>query len=422
MKRPAPPRLARLLLAASLAAGCGSAPPTEPLLPTASGAAASATSSPAADATPRPTPSERNTLPGLPTPAPSAGGGGPSDESLAVPASAAWGEVKATRLPAAVGKGQHFVVANAVTPDGRFVIGSVLRDGFGLTPGTEPGEAALYEVATGRVVEMARLQSVDSQVQSAAADGDHVVWQEAADQDGFDWRLYDYSIPTGRVREIARAATKGGKPVPSPLSTVWASHGVIVWGQAVGAGVAEGDVSNAVVRRADLSTGRVTTVATRAGSPALSWPWLAWESLPADGSWRTVLANLETGWTGSMAATPESMAMSGVSAAFAAADLHSIWVLDDVSRPDQARQVARGADETDYLEWPTLNDRVVAWAQNGQSIVYDRAEGRLVTLPVAAGWASGIAGRSSLVWVEADADGNAASIVVVDTSSLPVLP
>ena len=90
------------------------------------------------------------------------------------------------------------------------------------------------------------------------------------------------------------------------------------------------------------------------------------------------------------------------------------------------RPPGRGADNADYLEWPTINSRIVAWAQNGVSVVYDRAERRLVTLPVAYDWASGWAGGPNLVWAETsgatDGADHPVSFAVVDTATLAVLP
>jgi hypothetical protein len=155
----------------------------------------------------------------------------------------------------------------------------------------------------------------------------------------------------------------------------------------------------------------------------MSWPWAAWLSLPRGGPWRTVFSNLETGWSGSIRDTPAVIALDGPSAAFGAADSHSIWLIDDVAAQSAARQVARGADETDYLQWPSLDARIVAWAQNEQSIVYDRALGQLVTLPVGHGWASGWAAGPNLVWAEdgptTPTTGHPDWFVVVDTATLP---
>ena len=412
-----------LLLASLLVVACGPAP--SPRVPDTRAPADSPAPPPAgptaATTRPGPTASTGNSLPGVSAPPSSVSGSGPAATAIAVPAARAWGEVATTRLPVAIGGSRHFVAADAGTSDGAYLIGSVQRDGFPDAPG-RPGYAALYEVATGRVLKMADLQTPDSQVWSASGDDEWVAWLEADDAAAYDWRLFSYSRRTGRVREVARASENGDKAVPGPMSLVWVGHGVVLWGQAVGTGVSQGDVSNTVVRRADLASGRVETLATSAGSPALSWPWVAWLSLPAGGSWRTVFRNLDTGWTDSMDQTPPVIALDGQSAAFGAADSHSIWLIDDVTRPSAVVQIARGADDTDYLEWPTLNSRIVAWAQNGDSIVYDRAERQLVVLPVGYDWASGWVAGPNLVWAEAGPTtldtGHPDWFVVVDTTSM----
>ena len=61
-------------------------------------------------------------------------------------------------------------ILGAGTPDGRFLIGCVLRDNFLDTKGTAPGDVALYEIATGKVQTLAPMQRPDSQMISAAAD------------------------------------------------------------------------------------------------------------------------------------------------------------------------------------------------------------------------------------------------------------
>jgi hypothetical protein len=344
-----------------------------------------------------------------------------------VPASVAWGPVHTVRLPIAVGSDRHFALTDAGTPDGRFLIGTVDRNDFANTTSTRPGDAVLYEIGTATLRTMATLGHPDSQMLSAAADDDWVVWQEAADQPNFlDWHLYAYSRATSTVREIAKATRSDDHPVTGPISFVWLSHGVAVWGQAIGQGAEPGHLENAVVRRADLATGKVSTVATSAGWPALSWPWLAWEEFPDGGAQRAVVTNLETGWKGSLPVVPPVIALDGPSAAFGAPDSHSIWLVDDVTRPETAAEIAHGATKADYLEWPTLNARIAAWAQNEASIVYDRAEHRLVTLPIDSGWSSGVVAGPNLVWEEQDpghpGSGDYGSVIVLDTTTLPVIP
>lgn len=105
--------------------------------------------------------------------------------------------------------------------------------------------------------------------------------------------------------------------------------------------------------------------------------------------------------------------------------LSFVWLSHGTAVSGQAAvEVAAGAGEADYLEWPTLNDRILAWAQNDTSIVYDRVMKQLVLLPIETGWRSSTVAGPNLVWEEQDParpeDGDYGSVVVLDITTLPV--
>jgi len=317
------------------------------------------------------------------------------------------------------------VFSGGATPDGKFLIGNVIRNNFLNTTSTTPGDVVLYELATGKVQKLATMQEPDSQVTSSAADEHWIVWMETDDPDAYDWHLFAANRETAEVHEVAAAETRDGHPVPGPLTFVWVSHGMVVWGQGVDAGIAQGSVDNAVVQRHDLATGTTETMARGAGNPTFSWPWIAWEEFPAQGTTRTVVRNLETGWAGTLDTLPATIVLDGSSAAYAAKDLHSIWLIDDVAGASTT-EIASGVDGADYLQWPSLNARIVGWVQDDRSVVYDRAERGQVSLPVANGWSWGTAAGPNLVWFETD-PGHAATehpdwMVVADTRTFPILP
>ncbi len=400
-----------LALALTLAVGCGTGVPTGP---------PSATGGPSPSGTGR-------LLPGLPTPPPPASVVAiPADTEAAVSSATAWGPISVTRLPIGLGGGQHFVFANAATPDGRYLIGTRQPDDFLPEGGhSQPGEVALYGVRDRDVVGMARLESSSSQVLSASADDRWVVWQEADDQPYFvNWRLRVYDRATGRVRELARAPIVGGGLLKGPLSFVSAGRGIALWGQGLGDRVRRGDMRDAVVRRADLASGGITTLASSAGWPSLSWPWAAWVVFDP-GAAHVEVRNLETGASSSMGIRPSLLTLDGGSLAYSDESSAGIWLVDSVGGSGPGRLIARGPDKTVALEWPTLNARIVAWAQNGVSIVYDRLQDRLVSLPVASGWSSSTASGPLLVWEEmgsgAPVDQRWSDwIALVDTRSLGV--
>lgn len=359
----------------------------------------------------------------MPTPRASAES---ASQRAVTPAEAAWGPIQTTRLPIAVESGRYFVFSGSATPDGHFLIGDVVRNDFLETSSTTPGDVVLYEVGSAKIHKLATMQSPNSQVTSASADEDWIVWMEADDADAYDWHLFAAERATLRVHEVARAATNDGQPVPGPFTFVLVSHGLVVWGQGVGSGISQGSVGNAVVRRHDLARGTTETIASAAGNPAFSWPWIAWEEFLTKGSPKTVVANLETGWTGTLDSLPATLVLDGQSAAYSAKDLHSIWLIDDVTEPSSANEIARAVDDADYLQWPSLNERIVAWVQDDASVVFDRAEHRLVRLPVAHGWSWGTAAGPTLVWFETDPSHAATDhpdwVVIADTRTFPVLP
>jgi hypothetical protein len=344
----------------------------------------------------------------------------------ATPSEVAWGSIQTTRLPIGVEADRYFVFSGSGTPDGRFLIGDVIRNHFLDTTSRRPGDVVLYEVASRKIQKLATMQAPNSQVTSASADEDWVVWMEADDADAYNWQLFAANRATGKVHQVAKADTKDGNPVPGPLTFVWVSHGSVVWGQGADTGISQGSVGNAVVRRHDLASGTTTTIAKGAGNPTLSWPWVAWEEFPAEAAARTVVANLDTGWTGALDVAPPSIVLDGQSAAYSTKDLHSIWLLDDVMAPSSATEIARGANVADYLQWPSLNERIVGWVQDDVSVVFDRAEHRLVRLPIAQGWSWGTVAGPNLVWFETDPTHTATDhpdwAVVADTRSFPVVP
>jgi len=338
----------------------------------------------------------------------------------------AWGPVSIRRLPIPIGADRHFVFDNAGTSDGKYLIGISQPNAF---PNTQdPSYAVLYDVANGALQQMAELVSPKSQILWAGADDRWVVWSEAPDQPYFyDWRLRSFDRRTGRVREIARATVAGGRPVQGPYPEPFVSHGILVWGQAVGDGLGPGRMRNAVVREVDLSTDVATTVATSAGAPVISGPWVAWEVATGSLAGYVQLSNRETTQTIRIDQAPPTFVLDRSSAAFNDPEALSISLIDDITSSVAPRVIARGDDVADHLEWVTLNARVVAWAQSNATRVYDRAEKRLVALPLVQGRSGVTICGPLIVWEEialgtSPYRGWSDSILIVDSSTLPVRP
>jgi hypothetical protein len=242
----------------------------------------------------------------------------------------------------------------------------------------------------------------------------------------YDWRLMAFDLQTGRIRELARATTSNGAAVPGPYPVPSVSHGLVVWGQAIApVGSAPADLANAVVREADLATGKISTLATSAGMPAIAWPWLAWGVSSGDtGSMR--VTNLETHQVVRIDQSPPTFALSSASAAYNDPDSMSVFLIDDIATQTPARRIATGVDVADHLEWITLNARIVAWAQSTATRVYDRIERRLVDLPMTWGRSAVYVCGPLVVWEDFDpgASGqdNPTHLMIVSSASLPVRP
>ena len=358
----------------------------------------------------------------LPTPVASSPGS--SGSVGAVDMATAWGTVHVTDLPTAIGSDRVFGFDGAATPDGRWLVGT--NRPRAETSGSR--YAVLYNITSRRMVTMRQLADARSQIIWASADDRWIVWAEANDDPNFfNWRLYAYDRATGTVKEITRASIVGGKPVAGPLPLPVVDHGRVVWGQFVGP-FGPGTLQNAVVRMADLATGSTKTLAVSAGQPAFSWPWVSWGVVTSVGSGYTLLSNLETGDHVRLAVRPATFALDGTSAAYNDTDSLALFLIDDIRRrpPNAALLLRIDPSSGIHVEWPSLSARIVAWSQNQSTHVYDRAERRLVVLPVSHISVGSWVGGRVLLWYDSIAPQQGSDrlptpfLHIIDTSTLPV--
>ncbi len=345
-----------------------------------------------------------------------------------------WGAVTLHQLPTALSDNRIFVFENAATPDGQWLLGANEPRDF-IQNTTRLSSLVLYNGATGQLITVHALLHPHSQILGVSVDDRWIVWSEADDQpDFFDWALFAYDRQRRTVRQLAQATQVNGQPVagPSPLPVV--SHGRVVWGQAIGP-LTPNSLSNAVVRMEDLeqlATGTVTTLASSAGDPSLAWPWIAWAQSTTDSEGYTALKNLETGQRLQLHQQPLSLGIAGKSLAYD--DTSAVYLIDDITQDGvHAQLVAKAANEADHLQFVTLNDRLVAWAQESMTQVWDRTLRRLVILPVHDGKSESWVGGRTLVWSEPEAKGQqeqdarnnllpTSTLNVVDTLTLPSAP
>jgi hypothetical protein len=328
----------------------------------------------------------------------------------------AWGNIGIRKLPLAINGGQQFIFENAVTPNGQWLVGVSQPADF-VKNTSQPSYLVLYGVATGQLVTVRQLLHQQSQVIGASADDRWVVWSEAADQPNFfDWTLFAYDRQTHVVRQIAQAVRGENGPVHGPVPYPVVDHGRLLWGQAIGE-VGSDTLQNAVVMMEDLNTGEKTTLATKAGSPNVNWPWASWDQQTTESDGNVVLHNLASGQQVTLAAKPATVAIAGTSIAYD--DQYSIHLIDDFTHAPINPQLITGATTGDYAEFTSLNDRLIAWISTSSSLVYDRVEHRLVELPPSSGVTPGVIRRvvgRLLVWIDEN------SLYVIDTRTLPTTP
>ncbi len=323
----------------------------------------------------------------------------PTPTPAPVTLQSAWGQVTIHHLPSALSNNRVFVFDNAATPDGQWLIGADEPRDF-LTNTTRPSFAVLYNVNTQQMLTMHQLRSPQSQILVASADAQWVVWTEADDQPNFfDWTLFAYNQQTRQVRQLAQAVKVNGQAVPGQYPSVVINHGVAVWNQAIGP-VSPTTLNNAVVRSEDLATGVVTTLATRAGAPlSFSWPWAVWGQVTTGSGGYMQLKNLTTNQELQITIQGSSITLAGTSVAYTDLNLHTLYLLDDITRDTTNAQVLlQTADVDDHIQFICMNDRLIGWTQDTTVQVWDRMEQRLVTLPISHGISASWVGGRTLVW------------------------
>ena len=244
--------------------------------------------------------------------------------------------------------------------------------------------------------------------------------------------MFAYNRHTGQVERLGQAV-KGanGQAVPGPFSGPVVDHDHVIWSQVIGPATSQQDTSKDVVRLEDLTTGQVTTLASGAVYANLSWPWAVWAQEGANSAGWIEFRNLLTGKTTRLDDKPSYLALAGTSVAYI--DNNStLYQIDDVTQGTSNPQMLWSAPPNEYLDFVTMNDRLIGWNQNSAAMVYDRQLRRFVTLPLVYSQisASIVIGRT-LIWgdgVPASQQqqesqichGEQAGILnVVDTSALP---
>lgn len=229
---------------------------------------------------------------------------------------------------------------------------------------------------------------------ATATDGRYFAWVETRNNDSLDfsdWTIYAYDMQTGQVKLIAQAPQANGHPLPAHGPIITLDHHLLVWTQAVLA--PNSPTSGQIVEKSDVEaydfdTQQMTILAHGAAYARLSWPWIMWGVLNANA---LLFTNLQTHQTVQLQQTPDDLALAGGSLAYGQPGGQSITLVSDITHPDVTSQTVVTVNTGNsyyYVEFPSLNDRLVTWlGANGPHEVWDRVQRRIVTLlPDFASW------------------------------------
>jgi hypothetical protein len=347
---------------------------------------------------------------------------------------AAWGAPLIQRLPTLVDEGHRFVFGDAVTADGKWLVGSIEpRLIFAAT--NETPVIALYNVQTRETLRLHATRTPRSQLLGAASDGDWVIWSEATDAlRNADWTMYAYNVATKQITQLAQADRLNGEAIAGTMPYPTMDHGLVVWAQATAGFPA--DQPRSVVRMFDITTGAATILGDGI-DPHVAWPWVAWRdesgrdkvraNVPVSSDTLNV-QNIETKKSLRIRGSAESLTLDG--RALAICQSLSLHVVNDLNRGLGASTTILNVNAPNHLQDVTMSARLIGWTQIGPAEVWDRLLRVFVELPIRNGQSATWVHGNTLVWLDPeppkaqrdDVEKNlypTPDINVIDVSTLP---
>lgn len=261
------------------------------------------------------------------------------------------------------------------------LIGSIQPASFG----TEAHKLALLEVATLKKTVIHQLPNPESQVIGVTVDEKWIIWSEASRQPDFgDWTLYAYNRSNGTIKTVATAPTGAdGQPLAGAFLLPKVDQDTVVWPEA------QPGTPNIAIKSVNLVTGQSTTL-TKAGlAPAISWPNVAWIEPTNEPSKQVVGAskgvitvqNLETGLKKTLLNpdTPLFFSIYKNSIVWVSGKGQEL-ILTDLAETKQ--QIIATTSSSDTFQFPTMNDKLVAWSSYEKFGVWDRQQQKLIDFKV----------------------------------------
>ncbi|HEY7020856.1 MAG TPA: hypothetical protein VH349_07040 [Ktedonobacterales bacterium] len=349
---------------------------------------------------------------------------------------AAWGAPPIQRLPTQVDEGHRFVFGDAVTADGKWLIGSIEpRLIFAAT--NETPVIALYNIETREILRLHATRTPRSQLLGATSDGAWVVWSEAIDVlRNADWTMYAYNVATKQITQLAQADRLNGEAIAGTMPYPTMDHGLIVWAQETTSSPT--DRPRSVVRALDITTGATMTLGVGI-DPSISWPWVAWRDESGRDTVRSDVPvasdslnvqNVQTKAILRMHGSAESLTLDGHT--LAVCQTRSLDVVNDFAQGLEASTTILNVSAPNHLQDVTMNERLIGWTQVGPAEVWDRLLRVFVELPVRNGQSATWVHGNTLVWLDPeppaaqreDVDKNlypTPDINVIDVTTLPAI-
>jgi hypothetical protein len=253
----------------------------------------------------------------------------------------------------------------SATPDGSLALGESLA---AAPPHAQIGPATM-DRRTGRVTVIRRFINPRAQVVSIVGDDHWIVWVEGSIEPTFaDWTIYSYNRMTNEIRTLASAPPS--HPT-TPLVVLSMSAGTVVWS----AVEATDGIFHVYAMNVDGST--IRTIAANARGPQIVWPWVVYDVKPSAGVGATLARNnLQTGEIQPLPGPkdPSYFAYDGEAVSWISADTNDIYL----QSPMNSNPVHLSSGR--YMQFVSINNRLVGWGQDAGAIAYDRKLHKIVQL------------------------------------------
>jgi|GEM_PF-2217226 len=259
---------------------------------------------------------------------------------------------------------------------------------------------------------------------TCAVTGPWVIWTQAYGNtyESFQthWKIMALNRTTQELRLLDESVLPNGQPAPAkllPYSS--ASNGTVVWTT-----YADNE-ANTVAVRYDLATQQKTILSQNASFPIISWPWVSWGDSKQQG---IVFKNLDNQQQSFINEQPSSAAFDETSIVFSDRIYRSIILYPSCISP-QAYIIGKGIND-DFVQFPTLNSRLVTWDSNYSLFAFDRKIQRLVQIDGIFNNPNPYISSHYMVWKQpispADVDSSLhkgtplhVNLYIIDTNTLP---